>query len=893
MGQSSGNADSVRDNERIAYDSGASPAEFAGIADIQEELRHPLPSDDCEIVKSERGFRLRRRDFLGPLGEDIDPQSVFPKKACVFVANLPYAHLDMEIEAAVARVFQQYGTVFVKVRRERAHGNLPYAFAQYIDPENAQAALIGGNGVTILGRKCRTEMAKSRTFYVVYRRDGGDLTIEEVEDMVRPYAAINCRMLEDQVRDELGISAAVKVEFDVFDPTLNINRCIRHNPQFHIDAVNYKKSQIPINPTDEFHDIYEKCRRTLYVTDLPPGFSEEDIRECFGPLGGIHTVKTAQTTRGDAYCFVEFDDDRAVMQAMARGPADSFYIHGYQLKIERKIFKPPKSKRARRQQSQQVLVERASEEFGHERVELDPRPQTPTSQVIPEPRQVYSSYAFVNQNIATRNTELSGKRSVHFNDPEFVSRHGGSVFRPSGGPKKSAAAQARAANYQNAVWGRPGSPTPLRARDGDKVHTPFTSRMDPHPLSGTMGALPVSDFSYGSPVRQHRSKPSSTTLGEFANVKIVPNPNDNGGHIDGGKGNAGMSRAAKGKKAQQERATRAAAATHQSILKKPMTSSKGSSSMSSFDDFHGAILQMDGGSDGPFRAQTPMFSRNDEIMESPVSLLRETRLICTNQAENDGASLGMSGIPVEDPFDEFELGLAGLSLNPRANELAPEVMRQMQTPRRQMQVSEPRTPVNQGTGNTQPANTDSNLYSQSRLGINPLFRGGKFGEFELLLDDAGNPEAVIHNTARVEPDKFTKATKGLEILYNQHHKERSGTPALAPRGTTSRATRFTGFGGQGMPRAAAGPIGNSRVGNRLPPLRPTPSRAAAGPGSISRSGNRLPALRPTLPPAPRPNFAVPGPVNGAERVVPPPLTEEGADLFAPTDDNPFAGMGAM
>lgn len=48
------------------------------------------------------------------------------------VCSLPYAALDLEIEAAVTRVFEQFGTVFVKIRRERVNGNLPYAFAQYI-----------------------------------------------------------------------------------------------------------------------------------------------------------------------------------------------------------------------------------------------------------------------------------------------------------------------------------------------------------------------------------------------------------------------------------------------------------------------------------------------------------------------------------------------------------------------------------------------------------------------------------------------------------------------------------------------------------------------------------------------------------------------------------------
>ncbi|KAK3363688.1 hypothetical protein B0T25DRAFT_445633 [Lasiosphaeria hispida] len=281
---------------------------------VRQERHRPLTTDDCQIVSTNRGFRLRRCDFLPDRNGDVDvdPQSVYPKSACVFVANLPYAALDLEIEAAVTRVFEQFGTVFVKIRRERVNGNLPYAFAQYINVEDARSALLRGNGVTILGRKCRTEMARNHTFYVVYRRDQGNVTVDEVEKMLSPYGTTRCRMLEDQVRDELNISSAVKVEFDVFDPTRNINRvslqhilsscsswCIRRYPQFHIDAVNFRKSRVPVqNPEAEHIDQYDQCRRSLYVTDLPAGFVDEDIIECFGCFGKVHNIKTAQTSRG-------------------------------------------------------------------------------------------------------------------------------------------------------------------------------------------------------------------------------------------------------------------------------------------------------------------------------------------------------------------------------------------------------------------------------------------------------------------------------------------------------------------------------------------------------------------------------------------------------------------
>ncbi len=47
--------------------------------------------------------------------------------------SLPEAKDDRALEAAVTRVFSQFGTVFVKIRREMkgTSNGMPYAFAQY------------------------------------------------------------------------------------------------------------------------------------------------------------------------------------------------------------------------------------------------------------------------------------------------------------------------------------------------------------------------------------------------------------------------------------------------------------------------------------------------------------------------------------------------------------------------------------------------------------------------------------------------------------------------------------------------------------------------------------------------------------------------------------------
>lgn len=94
--------------------------------------------------------------------------------------SLPESKDDRSLEAAITREFGQFGTVFVKIRREMKGGTtgMPYAFAQYTvscpsvsvardtadnkqNDADANVAVEGGKGIMILGRPCRTEMVKA------------------------------------------------------------------------------------------------------------------------------------------------------------------------------------------------------------------------------------------------------------------------------------------------------------------------------------------------------------------------------------------------------------------------------------------------------------------------------------------------------------------------------------------------------------------------------------------------------------------------------------------------------------------------------------------------------------------------------------------------------------
>jgi hypothetical protein len=90
--------------------------------------------------------------------------------------SLPEKEDDVKLEVEVTKVFSQYGTVFIKIRRD--HSRMPFAFCQYTvcwpqlpwswtmltwgqNDDDAKLAMKEGKGAMILGRPCRTEPAKA------------------------------------------------------------------------------------------------------------------------------------------------------------------------------------------------------------------------------------------------------------------------------------------------------------------------------------------------------------------------------------------------------------------------------------------------------------------------------------------------------------------------------------------------------------------------------------------------------------------------------------------------------------------------------------------------------------------------------------------------------------
>ncbi|KAL8659688.1 MAG: hypothetical protein Q9226_000313 [Calogaya cf. arnoldii] len=73
-------------------------------------------------------FKPREDRANLPLSADT-AQAMLPPNACVFVANLTQSKSDDQLEHSVSEVFQAFGNVYVKIRRDGK--GMPFAFCQY------------------------------------------------------------------------------------------------------------------------------------------------------------------------------------------------------------------------------------------------------------------------------------------------------------------------------------------------------------------------------------------------------------------------------------------------------------------------------------------------------------------------------------------------------------------------------------------------------------------------------------------------------------------------------------------------------------------------------------------------------------------------------------------
>ncbi|KAL7804514.1 hypothetical protein V8C43DRAFT_320865 [Trichoderma afarasin] len=273
----------------------------------------------------------------------VDAQNIYPSSACVFVANLTQAFDDRKLEIEVTKYFSQFGTVFVKIRRDSRQ--MPFAFCQFTCDADAENAGKHGNGSVILGRPCRVEKATAHSCFLVYKLSGAETTKQEAIDLLGALGPIaKAYPLDLNSHKTENFPPAIVVHYKRYDSSRSVTKAFEGHPIFRVDAYDPKAEtrQQHKKSDQQSYAQYEKDRRSAYFGNLPLNMTADVLKSLASQCGKVLCAEVAtkeipqvgDRTTTTCFGFVEFvrpdSIDNAIMN-YHRKPID-----GHIIKVERK-----------------------------------------------------------------------------------------------------------------------------------------------------------------------------------------------------------------------------------------------------------------------------------------------------------------------------------------------------------------------------------------------------------------------------------------------------------------------------------------------------------------------------------------------------------------------------
>lgn len=323
--------------------------------------------------------------------------SIFPLAAFAnALLSLPEPKDDVALEAAIYREFMQYGKCWVKIRRDSHH--MPFAFVQFTSNEEARDALEKGKGAMICGRQCRTEMVKANRTFVIQKKSGNPITVEEARQVLLPFGSLSkCELLHPQLREPLNYPPTVLIEFSMFDATRDLHTAFRHDPDYIVTAFDLKKNcaNNRNNGDEAFLAACERDRRSIFVGDLPSNVTQEELEELFSEAGEVLKANLIQKENNSrllrTMAFIEYSQPDMPESAVAKFHGSVF--KGAILRVERKSVKDrgPTPRHSRSQlllrQAEESPVARAPPKSpsGPQVVSTPTRPAAAPAEMSPAP----------------------------------------------------------------------------------------------------------------------------------------------------------------------------------------------------------------------------------------------------------------------------------------------------------------------------------------------------------------------------------------------------------------------------------------------------------------------------------------------------------------------------
>ncbi|KAF5614783.1 meiotic activator RIM4 [Fusarium sp. NRRL 52700] len=327
--------------------------------DNEKPAAHVVPKETYEQGPVLSGNFVPSHEVIGPIAtlpantgavanihREFDAQSVYPGDACLFVANLPQHVDDLTLRVSLTRHFGKFGTVFVKVKRDRVR-HMPMAFVQYTQIKHADVAVHEARGDMIHGRPIRVEKCGGNLSYIIWRKDTRPVHANEAYSIFSRYGPLKkVEILDYDAQTKLAVPPSLRILYSRFDPKRDVIRDVGPNTPFVIMAFDPKMVQKRSDrPADDqtFMEMYEKDCRSVFFGGLPHYADEAMVYRLAGICGHIRSVDLRVSPDQDGglphpWAFVEYDEFDVPDRAMEEFNGKE--IEGCILRVERKRTKP-------------------------------------------------------------------------------------------------------------------------------------------------------------------------------------------------------------------------------------------------------------------------------------------------------------------------------------------------------------------------------------------------------------------------------------------------------------------------------------------------------------------------------------------------------------------------
>ncbi|MCJ1386787.1 hypothetical protein MMC17_009914 [Xylographa soralifera] len=280
-------------------------------------------------------------------------QALLPPMACVFVANLSSTRTDEQLEYSVTRVFEQFGRVYVKIRRDNR--SMPYAFAQYENVSDSERAIEHGRGIAIDGRQCRTERAKAHRSLYLSRVTGGPISEDEACDILKDFGPFEKVWVTSPTDKEMyRLPDGVWVMWAYFQGARDAQNAFKDHPKFRLEEPALpteiksrvdRMNQSPLTrltPGQSYESPQLRMwrapdRSSIYVGGLPLSVTQAQLFGLFQAHGRVNGVEIISKPVNNAaavgicvFAFVELGSEEEARRAVSQ----DYVLDGLRLRVE-------------------------------------------------------------------------------------------------------------------------------------------------------------------------------------------------------------------------------------------------------------------------------------------------------------------------------------------------------------------------------------------------------------------------------------------------------------------------------------------------------------------------------------------------------------------------------